>query len=100
MSEEFKETLIDYGITDVRLNLLFDYFDGFRKKIKEGQIVTSGSYEQKFYEIAEVQHGDYHAAENFLLECAKTGRYQDLFVRFYSGMAKHKKYIEEFGFRE
>lgn len=100
MSEEFKETLKKYGITEDQLNLLFDCFDEFRKKLKEGQIVTSGSYEQKFYEITDVQKGDYHAAENFLLECAKTGRYDDLFVRFYSGMAKHKQYIEEFGFRE
>lgn len=100
MGEEFKVVLEDYGITETQLNLLFDCFDKFRGKLREGETVTSGSYEQKFYQITDVQRGDYHAAERFLFECAKGGQYEDLYVRFYKGMAKHDARIEQYGFQE
>lgn len=36
--------------------------------------------------------------EYFLFECAKERRYEDLYVHFYKGMAKHNQRIEQYGF--
>ena len=98
MGKEFKEMLESYGITSVQEKELYHYFDEARTDIKKGKTITSMSFEQAFYEITDVKHGDFHAAEQFLFECAKEKRYDDLYVHFYKGMAKHDERIREHGF--
>ncbi|EPH60008.1 hypothetical protein D932_03449 [Enterococcus casseliflavus 14-MB-W-14] len=98
MTEEFKEMKKQLGISSAQEKRLYNFFEETRATIASGGRVAAIAYEQKFYDIMNSVSKHHSEPEYFLFECAKERRYEDLYVHFYKGMAKHNQRIEQYGF--
>lgn len=98
MSEDFKEMKKQLNLSSTQIRNLYDFLDQTRTTVEGGNRVAAIVYEQKFYEITNSESRHYSEPEYFLFECAKDRRYEDLYVHFYKGMAKHDERIARYGF--
>ncbi|EGP5667549.1 MULTISPECIES: hypothetical protein [Enterococcus] len=99
MTPEYKEMIKELEITENQEKKLFDFLDDSREKVASGNRVAAITYEQNFYLITNDVDRHHHAPEYFLFECAKEGRYSDLYIHFYEGIAKHDQRIKQYGFQ-
>ncbi|PPA87912.1 DUF1878 domain-containing protein [Brevibacillus laterosporus] len=91
----FSRLLFHYKFTRQQYNSLLELLDEYREKIDNNEKVVHSTFENRIYAISEECKRDYHFVESLTRHLYDAGRYEEIFVALYGGLAKYKYLFEE-----
>ena len=87
---DYSRLLFEYEVTKEQNQAIGDVFDEYSEKIRNGESVSSGVFEQRIYEVVPHQSGNYHFVEFLAQTTFEEDRWTKVFEGLYGDSPKFR----------